>query len=181
MSRRQWGGILLGTGAVAAVALVIMLINLRSPAPLRYRIDLEDRGTRLSTVTVYYLHPQTQALVARDREVLGGRPRREVAANLVDYLSQGSGELAPVLPPGTRLLHFFVTGDGEAILDLSAQVQSVRAAGILEERRKLTAISRTMAENLEGVERVRLLVLGRPLDRWATHLRPGSMAEAETP
>jgi hypothetical protein len=42
---------------------------------------------------------------------------------------------------------------------------------------KLSALTRTLAENLDGVERLRLLVNGQPLVRWGEHLRPGPVLE----
>jgi len=180
MSRSR-GAVVFGVLGAAAVVLVIVLLNLRSPAPLRYRMDLSDRGTPLRTVTVYYLHPDSLVLVPQDREVMGGSSRRDQAAALIGYLSEGSGDLKPALPPGTRLLHFFDAGDGEVILDFSPQVDRGRSGGILVERLQLAALSRTMIENIEGVGRVRLLVLGRPLERWGSHLSPRTMLETGVP
>jgi hypothetical protein len=161
-------------GVAAAVILLALLSNLRSPQPLRYRLDFDDRGPELLTVTIYDLAPDSLALVPLEREVMAGSARRDVVRDLVAYLAEPSGDGRAPLPPGTHLLHYFEGEDGEATLDLSAEIQSVPGdGGILEERLRLTALVRTLSENLDGVKRVRLLALGQPLERWGEHLTLG--------
>jgi len=170
--------VLAGLGAAAAVG---RLVNLRQPAPLRYRVDLSEKGQALRSVTVYYVDATSLALVPREREVQGGRATRLVADDLVRYLGQEpEGCLAPI-PNGTRLLHVFVSDDGEATLDFSDSIEGVEGGGILEDRQKLLALAQTMVENLPGVERIRLLVLGRPLERWGSHLALGAGGLIDAP
>jgi spore germination protein GerM len=173
-----WLVVLAGLGAAAAVG---RLVNLRQPAPLRYRVDLTEKGQPLRSVLVYYVEDGSLSLVSREREVLAGRPTRLVADDLVTYLSQQpEGCLAPI-PPGTRLLHVFVSGEGEATLNFSESIESARGGGILEDRQKLLALTRTVCENLPGVERIRLLVLNRPLERWGSHLALGPGGVVDVP
>jgi hypothetical protein len=181
VSRRRiwiWLLVLVGLGALAAVG---RLVNLRQPAPLRYRADLTEKGQALRSITVYYVDEGSLALVPRQREVLGGRSPRHVADDLVTYLTlEPEGCLAPI-PPGASLLHVFVSDEGEATLDFSAEIESGEGAGIFEDRQKLLALARTMVENLDGVERIRLLVLGRPLERWGAHLALGPGGYVDVP
>jgi spore germination protein GerM len=177
-SRRLW--LILGAaGLVLAVAVFFVLRGLREPQPLRYRLDLTERGAAVAPVTVYYLAADSLALVPAPRHVLGEGSRRQMAEELVSYLSEDTDTERAPLPPGTRVIHFFETGDGEAVVDLNARFQDVRAEGIREERMRLSALVRTLAENLDGVERIRILVHGRPLDRWGEHLEPGPVLEVD--
>jgi spore germination protein GerM len=171
LKKRGWI-ILGGAGFVAALVLVIMLMNLRSPQILHYRVDMADRGTPLRTVTIYYLASDSLALAPQQREVLGGQSRREQAQALVKYLSQSSQGLRAALPPGTELVHYFEDTGGLAVLNFNERIGAVRGQGIAEERLRLSALVRTMAENMGEVKRVRLLMLGRPLDSWGAHLVP---------
>jgi spore germination protein GerM len=168
---RKW--VILGlAGLAVAVVSVIMLLNLRSTQPLRYRVDLNRRGDELRTVTLYFLEADSLKLVPVRREVLAGRSRRELAQDLVTHLARPLEPLRAPLPPGTRLLHFFENGSGEVVLNFNAQIEYLSGEGIGEERLRLSALTRTLAENVSGVRRVRLLVLGRALERWGSHLEP---------
>jgi hypothetical protein len=165
-------------GVAAAVILVFLLLNLREAQPLRYRLDLAERGAPLRTVTVYVLDVDSLALVPLKREVLAGSARRDLVRELVAYLAETSPGTRTPLPPGTELLHYFEDGAGEAVLDLSAEIQRIPSqGGILEERLRLAALVRTLAENVDGVERVRLLAQGQPVERWGDHLTLGPSLE----
>lgn len=168
-SRRFWF-IVGGTAVAAAAVLLVMLARLHEPQVLRYRVDLAGRGTELQTVTIYYLAADSLALVPREREVLGGGPRRTLAQNLVEYLTESPEGLRSPLPAGVRLLNFFEDGQGEAILNFNEGIAGVRGRGITEERLRLAAVIRTVAENVGGVDRMRFLILGRPLEQWGDHL-----------
>lgn len=169
---RKWVVWTLAGFAVAAVG-VVVLLNLRSaPEPVRYRVDLSRHGVELSTVTLYYLDADSLKLVPVQREVVAARSRRELAQDLVTYLTEPvQGQRAP-LPPGTRLEHFFENGTGQATLDFNAQVEYLKANSIEEEELRLTALIRTLGENLSGIKTVQLLALGRPLRHWGSHLQP---------
>jgi spore germination protein GerM len=156
--------------ALAALVLVILLLQLREPAVLRYRVDLEAPGTELRTVTVYYLDADSLSLAPVKREVLGGTSRRVLAQDLVTYLGEAPDRYRAPLPGGTRLLHFFEDGEGEVILDFNAPITTIQGRGIAEERLRLSALVHTLAENVSGVDQIRLLVLGRPLEYWGEHL-----------
>ena len=149
---------------------------------LRERINAGgfDRGVGLATVTVYYLASDSLGLVAREREVLDGLPRPDLARDLVGYLADPPPGLRSPLPRGTRLLHFFEDGDGEAILNFDDGITKVRGRSIPEERLRLSALTRTLADNLPELARVRLMVHGRPLTRWGSHLEPGPSLEVRS-
>ena len=76
---------------------------------------------------------------------------------------------------------YFETGTGEAVLDFNARVTAIAGRGILEERMRLDALARTMTESLPGVERLKLLVHGPPLERWGEHVELGPTVEANAP
>ncbi len=175
----RWIG--LGLAVVAAVVvLAVVLSNLRAPQPLRYRLDPGAPGVALRTVTVYVLDPDSLRLEPREREVLAEGDTQRLVEELVGYLSQSSDSARAPLPGGTALLHYFDTGNGEAVLDFNEGLEEVAGSGIREERLKLSALTRTLAENVNGLERVRLLVRGRPLTRWGAHLEPPAVLELAT-
>lgn len=178
MSRPVW----IGIGAAAIALLAILLVTwfgAQGPAPLRARIDWTDRGQPLQTVTVYYLAADSVGLVAEERQVVAGLTRGEFVGELVTQLTESGNRLTAPLPAGASLLHYFEDGEGEAVMNFNATMASFETSGILEERLRLNALTRTLAENVSGVRRVRLMVLGRPMERWGSHLTPGSTVEVE--
>jgi spore germination protein GerM len=171
------GGLL---ALLLAAGLLSVLDRMREPAPLRYRVDLADRGVGLSTMTVYYLAADSLLLVARELEVLEGLPRPDLARDLVECLADPPRGLRSPLPEGTRLLHYFEDGEGEGILNFNDRITEIDGGSIAEERLRLSAFTRTLADNLPGLTRLRLMVHGRPLTRWGLHLEPGPALEVRS-
>ncbi len=169
----------IGLAVIAAATLIaaVIFVNLRQPEPVQYRLDPSDRGIALRPVTVYFLSADSAALAPARRQVLADATRRELAVELVAALAQPQAGLEAPLPPGTELLHYFEDGAGSAVLDFNARIADVRGDGILEERLKLTALLRTIGENLPEVRVVRILAQGRSLTTWGEHLEPGSPLE----
>lgn len=162
------GVLLLVAGGMVVVAST--LTRLREAQPLAARMDLNDKGSALRTVTVYFVDADTLQLTHALREVAGGEGRAELARELVEQLTLAGPEGEPALPEGTRLLHYFETETGVAVLDFNAEVHAVGGLGILSERMHLDALIRTLAENLVGVDRMQLLVYGQPMVRWGNHI-----------
>jgi len=176
MLRRHMGKnvILFGVfGTALAIGLIVLGLNVRAPHSFRQPLDMADPGADLRTVLVYYVETDSLRLVPRPREVTAGAGRRGMMSDLVSYLSRSEGSYEAPLPEGTQLLHYFEADPGSVVLDLSATVTNLGARSIDEERLRLTALARTVGENMDGVKRIRLLVLGTPLERWGRHLDPG--------
>jgi hypothetical protein len=140
---------------------------------------MADPGAELKTVLVYYLEPDSLQLVPRPREVTSGLGRRGMVSDLVSYLSRSEGSYQAPLPEGTQLLHYFEADPGSIVLDLSTSLSNLGARSIEEERLRLTALARTVGENVDGVKRIQLLVLGTPVQQWGRHLRPGPWVDVD--
>ena len=152
------------------VFLASSLNRLKEAEPLAARLDFNDKGTALMTATVYYLDPDSLRLVPALREIPADGGRSGMARDLVDQLTVAAPEGQAALPEGTRLLHFFETDQGTAVLDFNAEIADVAGTGILGERLRLDALTRTLCDNLHGIDRVQLLVYGQPMTRWGNHL-----------
>jgi hypothetical protein len=166
-------------GTALAVGLIALGLNVRTPHAFRQPLDMTAPGTELKTVLVYYLEADSLRLVPRPREVTSGLGRRGMVSDLVSYLSRSEGSYQAPLPEGTELLHYFEADPGSIVLDLSSSVTNLGARSIDEERLRLTALARTVGENVDGVKRIRLLVLGTPMERWGRHLRPGPWVDVD--
>ena len=76
----------------------------------------------------------------------------------------------PVIPPGTTLRAFYVTSSGDAFVDLSGDISAKHSGGTHAELLTVYAIVNAVATNLQGVQRVQLLVDGKEADTVAGHV-----------
>jgi hypothetical protein len=76
----------------------------------------------------------------------------------------------PVIPAGTTLKAFYVTSGGDAFVDLSADVSARHPGGTHAELLTVYALVNTITTNLQGVQRVQLLVDGKETDSVAGHV-----------
>ncbi|HEV8395931.1 MAG TPA: GerMN domain-containing protein [Vicinamibacterales bacterium] len=75
-----------------------------------------------------------------------------------------------VIPAGTTLKAFYLTSSGDAFVDLSSDITSKHPGGTHAELLTVYAIVNTIATNLQGVQRVQLLVDGQEADSVAGHV-----------
>jgi spore germination protein GerM len=80
----------------------------------------------------------------------------------------GAGLLAP-LDPATRVLEVFVTPNGTAYVDLSAEAVPTGGTGSQVEEHSVYAIVNTLTVNFPAVKRVQILVEDRPVVSLAGH------------
>ena len=110
---------------------------------------------------------------------LGAEKRRvetgdtfSAGAAVVSALLQGPEDpsLVSPIPAGTRLRHFFLTQDGTAYVDFSPELSLLHGGGVSTERLTLYAIVNTLVLNFEEIERVHILLQGKPSPTLAGHL-----------
>jgi hypothetical protein len=75
-----------------------------------------------------------------------------------------------VIPVGTTFKAFYLTSSGDAFVDLSSDITSKHPGGTHAELLTVYAIVNTIATNLQGVQRVQLLVDGQEADSVAGHV-----------
>ena len=75
-----------------------------------------------------------------------------------------------VIPPGTTLRALYFTTSGDAFVDLSAEVSAKHPGGTHAELLTVYAVVNAMTTNLQGVQRVQLLIDGREADSVAGHV-----------
>jgi hypothetical protein len=74
------------------------------------------------------------------------------------------------LPADAALLEFYLLEDGTAIADFSEALANATPSGILSEQRAVDSILRTLAANVEGVRRVKILIAGQEVETLAGHV-----------
>ena len=75
-----------------------------------------------------------------------------------------------VIPSGTTLKAFYITSNGDAFVDLSSDITVKHPGGTYAELLTVYAIVNTITTNLQGVQRVQLLVDGKEADSVAGHV-----------
>jgi spore germination protein GerM len=86
----------------------------------------------------------------------------------------------PVIPTGTTLKAFYLTSSGDAFVDLSADVSTKHPGGTHAELLTVYAVVNTITTNLQGVQRVQLLVDGKEADSVAGHVDVRRPLERDT-
>lgn len=76
----------------------------------------------------------------------------------------------PVIPAGTTLKAFYLTSNGDAFVDLSADVSARHPGGTHAELLTVYSLVNTITTNLQGVQRVQILVDGNEADSVAGHV-----------
>ena len=74
------------------------------------------------------------------------------------------------LPADTTLLAFYILPDGTAIADFSDVISSEMPSGILSEQIAVNSLVETLAANVAGLKRLKILVHGQEVDTLAGHV-----------
>jgi len=74
------------------------------------------------------------------------------------------------LPPDAALLAFYILPDGTAVADFSEAMGNSIPSGVQSEQLAADSISRTLAENVPQVKRLKILIHGQEVETLAGHL-----------
>jgi len=123
------------------------------------------------TATLFYGSADGQALVPIRREVAfaeGLVPQgREI---LAAQLQPAPSPYLSVVPDGTTLRAFYVTGRGDAFVDLSPEVSAGHGGGSSAELLTIYAVVNAVTANLPTIQRVQILIDGKEADTLAGHV-----------
>ena len=176
----KWGVILLVLTVLAAAGVLFALQLFKDPPVLQPAVDLAAPGSKMRPATVFMMAADTLALKSLDLVILDNDSQERAVKDLVRHLATEAEGYHRVLPAGTEVLHFFQTEDGQVVLDFNAAIERSESSSIAEERMRLSALIRTLTGNLGGIRSLRLLVHGRPLERWGQHLRLDPVIDLES-
>jgi hypothetical protein len=176
MTRTRWlqlGGVVL-LFAVAAWAATRVLERVVSPVAVPSTAPAPAAAAQSVPhiiATLYYGTTDGQALAAVKREVpLGEGPREQGRQILESELEPAPAPYLSLIPRGTMLRAFYITGRGDAFVDLSPEVSMMHPGGSTNELLTIYAIVNAVTANLSSVERVQILIDGRQADTLAGHV-----------
>jgi hypothetical protein len=110
------------------------------------------------------LHPRAVAIALPEAPAL--RAREVLRALLAQYAAKASPH--PVAP-GADVKDVFLVNGTLAVVDTTAAFADAHRSGILVEELTLASMARTLAENVPGVTRMKVLVEGKERDTLAGH------------
>jgi spore germination protein GerM len=121
--------------------------------------------------TLFYAGEDGRQLVAVDREVAFESTPDGQARQLVEaQLQPPSPPHAAAIPVGTRLRGIYITGRGEAFVDLSKEVAAAHPGGTVSELLTVYALVNALTVNLPAISSVQILVEGKEVDTLAGHV-----------
>lgn len=131
-----------------------------APAPTAHITATLFYGTRdgLLLQPVRVEVPLAEGAVAQGRQIVRA------------LLEPPPAPYVPVIPPGTTLKAFYLTSSGDAFVDLSGDISMKHSGGTHAELLTVYSVVNTITTNLQGVQRVQLLVDGKEADSIAGHV-----------
>jgi hypothetical protein len=123
------------------------------------------------TVTLYVADDAAGLLRARSAQIPlpGGRQQRaEELLRALLRIYQQPGAAHP-LAPAADIRSIYLVDPGAAVIDLNAPFADQHRSGILSEQLTVNSLVETLAVNVPGIQRVNILVEGKPRDTLAGH------------
>ena len=130
-----------------------------------------ESATRKITARLFYVTEDGLHLAAVEREVVYGEGTVEQARRIIEaQLDPAPSPYVSTIPSGTTLRTVFVSGQGEAYVDLSPEVSSAHPGGSLNELLTVYTIVDALTTNLPAITAVQMLIDGREVDTLAGHV-----------
>jgi hypothetical protein len=138
-----------------------------TPAPPQVRTE----PTAKIRARLFHLAEDGLRLQAREAEVPFGDGTLEQGRQLALALLERPPEpFISVIPAGTALKGFYLSPQGVAFVDLSAEASRAHPGGSLDEIFTVYSIVNTLTDNLPAIAAVQLLVDGHQVDTLAGHV-----------
>ena len=120
---------------------------------------------------LFYVSKDGTRLTGIERDVAFGDGTVAQAKEIISaQISPVVEPLVSAVPPGTTLRALFVTPDGQAYVDLSADVTRAHPGGTLNEILTVYTLVDALTTNLPAVTAVHLLIDGNEADTLAGHI-----------
>lgn len=162
---------------VAVFAMGFYALHLRHEAELNLQRTQDSRPVAPpitgppTTVALFVADDRDVVLYRREVEIAlpqdEGRRAREILHALIgQYLEKAT---AHPLAAGADVLEVFVVGGSTAVIDVNTAFADEHRSGIMVEDLTLASLAQTLAANLPGITRIKLLVDGKERETLAGH------------
>jgi hypothetical protein len=89
---------------------------------------------------------------------------------LQELIAQPPTPSQRTIPADAVLTDFYILPDGTAVADFSDALSSELPSGILSEEMAVNSIAETLASNVQGLQRLKILIHGQEVDTLAGHV-----------
>jgi len=123
------------------------------------------------TITLYVADDASGSLQRQSAQIplpSGRQQRGEELLRALLRVYQQPGAAHP-LSPGAELRSIYLVEPGAAVIDLNSAFADEHRSGILAEQLTVNSLVETLAANVPGIQRVRILVEGKTRDTLAGH------------
>jgi len=125
----------------------------------------------MESVTLYVADDETGSLRVQGASIPLPSDRQQRAEELLRallgiYLDKASPH---ALPPASEVRAIYLVDPGLAVIDLNAVFADAHRSGVLEEELTVTSLIQTLAANIPGILRVKILVDGKERASLAGH------------
>jgi germination protein M len=163
----------IGLGFIVALALTKTFSPGSEPpagqSRVRDAVALQAATTR--KVHLYFASRNGRYLQAEERRIEVKDTVSAIEAIVVALLEgPEDSKLVSTIPATTQLLNLFLTDDGTAYVNFTQELSRLHPGGVTAERLTFYAIVNSLVLNLDSVERVQLLIEGKPAPTLSGHL-----------
>jgi len=128
-------------------------------------------GGRKIKAHLFYVADDGMHLTSVERDVTYGEGTLEQAREIVAaQVAPAAEPLVSAIPAGTTVRALFITEDGEAFVDLSAEIMTRHSGGTNDEILTVYTLINALTENLPAITAVQLLVDGKEADTLTGHV-----------
>ena len=119
---------------------------------------------------LFYVSDDGTRLTSVEREVLFAEGAEQAREIVNAQIAPVAGPLVSAVPPGTSLRAVYITGRGDAYVDLSGEAVTAHPGGTLNELLTVYTIVDALTVNLPAVQSVQILIDGREVETLAGHV-----------
>jgi spore germination protein GerM len=164
-----------GLGVVLGIALLLVVFLgprwLRTAPETVQSVPATVAEARKIRARLFYVNEEGTGLSSVEQEVSYGEGTVEQARRIIEaQLAAPAAPLVSAIPPDTKLRTVFLTGAGDAYIDLSAELRSNHPGGTTNEILTIYSLVHVLTANLPAVSGVQILIDGKEVDTLAGHL-----------
>lgn len=171
---KRLGKLVFGAAALGAAWVLFVGLPQGRPAEDAASPDgdaADDAAGGLTVATLFHVSDDGMRLVGSPFQLARrANPTAQARVILEAQLAEPPAPLLSAIPAGTALRAVYVTGDGDAFVDLSAEIVRGHPGGSREELFTVYSIVNALAMNLASVDAVQILVDGVEVDTLVGHV-----------
>jgi germination protein M len=121
--------------------------------------------------TLYFGDEYSDLLIREYRTITSPEEAESKASALINELIKGPrAKGTQTLPDNTRLLSVRLSRDGLLVIDFSPELSTNHPGGTSSELITIYSVVNTLMTNVEGVEKIKILINGEKIDSLAGHI-----------